>query len=62
MNPFLSSEVRELNLRSVTSLPRTSSFSFHIAHYLLRRGDARVTDWASLDATRNMAMSRGGSR
>jgi Asp-tRNA(Asn)/Glu-tRNA(Gln) amidotransferase A subunit family amidase len=39
-----------LNLRSVTSLPRTSSFSFHIAHYLLRRGDERVTDWASLNA------------
>jgi amidase len=39
-----------LNLRSVTSLPRTASFSFHIAHYLLRRGDDRVTDWASLNA------------
>ena len=40
----------QLNLRSVTSLPRTASFSFHIAHYLLRRGDSRVNDWASLNA------------
>ena len=40
----------DLNLRTVNSSPRTLSFSFHLAQYLLRRGDATVTDWASLNA------------
>ncbi|MDR3418066.1 MAG: amidase family protein [Nevskia sp.] len=40
----------KLNLRSITSSPPTYSFSFHFADYLLRRGDARVKDWASLNA------------
>ncbi len=40
----------DLNLRSINSSPRTLSFSFHLAQYLMRRGDATVTDWASLNA------------
>ncbi len=40
----------DLNLRSINSSPRTLSFSFHLAQYLMRRGDAAVTDWASLNA------------
>ena len=39
-----------LNLRRVTLSPPTRSFAFHIDQYLARRGDARVTDMASLDA------------
>jgi Asp-tRNA(Asn)/Glu-tRNA(Gln) amidotransferase A subunit family amidase len=39
-----------LNIRTVTSSPRTSSFSLHLATYLLERGDARVHDWVSLNA------------
>ena len=39
-----------LNLRRVTRAPRTRSFAFHIDQYLDRRGDARVTDMASLHA------------
>ncbi len=40
----------DLNLRSINSSPPTLSFSFHLAQYLLRRGDATVTDWTSLNA------------
>ena len=40
----------DLNLRSINSSPPTLSFSFHLAHYLMRRGDATVTDWTSLNA------------
>ncbi|MXY24070.1 MAG: amidase [Acidobacteria bacterium] len=39
-----------LNLRRVTLSPATRAFAFHIDQYLARRGDARVTDRASLDA------------
>ena len=40
----------DLNLRSINSSPPTLSFSFHLAQYLMRRGDATVTDWTSLNA------------
>ena len=40
----------DLNLRRVTLSPPSRSFAFHIDQYLSRRGDARVTDMASLDA------------
>ena len=40
----------KLNIRTVTSSPRTSSFSLHLATYLLERGDARIKDWVSLNA------------
>ena len=40
-----------LNLRRVTLSPPTRSFAFHIDQYLARRGDARVADMASLDAS-----------
>jgi Asp-tRNA(Asn)/Glu-tRNA(Gln) amidotransferase A subunit family amidase len=39
-----------LNIRSVNSGPPSASFAFNLAQYLLRRGDARVKDWASLNA------------
>lgn len=39
-----------LNLRRITLFPRTFSFKFHLSQYLLRRGDAKVKDWASLNA------------
>ena len=39
-----------INLRRVTLSPASRSFAFHIDQYLARRGDARVTDMASLDA------------
>ena len=39
-----------LNLRRVTLSAPTRSFAFHIDQYLARRGDARVSDMASLDA------------
>ena len=39
-----------LNLRSVNNGPPSASFAFNFAQYLLRRGDARVKDWASLNA------------
>jgi amidase len=39
-----------LNLRSINNSPRTSSFAYHMAQYLLRRGDAKVKDWRSLNA------------
>jgi hypothetical protein len=40
----------ELNIRRVTSSPATASFSFHLAQYLLRRGDETIKDWATLNA------------
>jgi Asp-tRNA(Asn)/Glu-tRNA(Gln) amidotransferase A subunit family amidase len=40
----------KLNIRTVTSAPRTNSFSLHLAAYLLERGDERVRDWVSLNA------------
>ena len=40
----------DLNLRRVTRAPSTRSFAFHIDQYLDRRGDARVTDRATLHA------------
>ncbi len=39
----------KLNLRRVQNFPPTYSFSFHLAQYLLRRGDKRVKDWSSLN-------------
>src|SRR5260370_21803644 len=39
----------KLNLRSVNNGPPSASFAFNLAQYLLRRGDARVNDWASLN-------------
>ena len=40
----------DLNLRSINRSPPTLSFSFHLAQYLMRRGDPTVTDWTSLNA------------
>jgi Asp-tRNA(Asn)/Glu-tRNA(Gln) amidotransferase A subunit family amidase len=40
----------ELNIRRVTVAPQIHSFAFHMEQYLMRRGDARVKDWASLNA------------
>ncbi|MEP6919412.1 MAG: amidase family protein, partial [Acidobacteriota bacterium] len=40
----------KLNIRSVNNGPPSASFAFNFAQYLLRRGDARVNDWASLNA------------
>jgi len=40
----------KLNIRSVNNGPPSASFAFNFAQYLLRRGDAQVTDWASLNA------------
>jgi amidase len=40
----------KLNLRSINEFPSSASFSFHMAQYLRRRGDARVKDWTSLNA------------
>ncbi len=39
-----------INLRSINTGPPSASFGFDLARYLLRRGDARITDWASLNA------------
>jgi amidase len=39
-----------LNMRSANSPGSAASFGFNLAQYLLRRGDARVTDWATLNA------------
>ena len=36
-------------MRSINNGPSSASFAFHIGQYLLRRGDAAVTDWASLN-------------
>jgi amidase len=40
----------KLNLRSANSPGSSASFGFNLAQYLLRRGDPRVKDWASLNA------------
>jgi Asp-tRNA(Asn)/Glu-tRNA(Gln) amidotransferase A subunit family amidase len=40
----------KLNIRSVNNGPPSASFAFNLAQYLLRRGDARVKDWAGLNA------------
>lgn len=40
----------KLNIRTVTSSPRTASFSLHMAQYLEQRGDAKVNNWQSLNA------------
>jgi amidase len=40
----------QLNIRSVNNGPASASFAFNLAQYLLRRGDARVNDWAGLNA------------
>jgi len=39
-----------LNLRSVSASPQIHSFPYHMEQYLIRRGDSRVVDWASLIA------------
>jgi Asp-tRNA(Asn)/Glu-tRNA(Gln) amidotransferase A subunit family amidase len=39
-----------LNMRSVNSPGSAASFGYNLAQYLLRRGDLRVTDWATLNA------------
>lgn len=40
----------KINLRSLQNFPSSASFAFDLARYLIRRGDSRVTDWASLNA------------
>jgi amidase len=39
-----------LNMRSANSPGSAASFGFNLAQYLLRRGDQRVKDWATLNA------------
>jgi Asp-tRNA(Asn)/Glu-tRNA(Gln) amidotransferase A subunit family amidase len=39
-----------LNMRRITSYPSEFSRGFHMAQYWLERDDARVNDWASLNA------------
>ena len=48
----------DLNLRSINRSPRTLSLSFHLAQYLMRRGDATVTDWTSLNANSKYSSER----
>jgi Asp-tRNA(Asn)/Glu-tRNA(Gln) amidotransferase A subunit family amidase len=46
----------KLNLRSVSGSPPIDSFAYHMEQYLIRRGDSRVIDWASLNAnTKNFS-------
>lgn len=40
----------KLNLRSINDSPSSYAFGYHFAQYLMRRGDARVFDWATLNA------------
>jgi Asp-tRNA(Asn)/Glu-tRNA(Gln) amidotransferase A subunit family amidase len=40
----------KLNLRSINDETSTYAFSFNFDQYLMRRGDATVNDWASLNA------------
>lgn len=40
----------QVNMRSINDSPASAAFSFHLTQYLLRRGDAKVKDWASLNA------------
>jgi Asp-tRNA(Asn)/Glu-tRNA(Gln) amidotransferase A subunit family amidase len=46
---------KDLNLRSINDSPRTLSFSYHMEQYLLRRGDAKVKDWTTLNANAKYA-------
>ena len=39
-----------VNMRSVNSPGSATNFGYDLARYLLRRGDERVKDWASLNA------------
>ena len=39
-----------LNLRTINDSPGTASFGYHMSQYLMRRGDARVIDWPTLNA------------
>jgi amidase len=39
-----------VNMRSVNVQAESSGFAYNLAQYLLRRGDARVKDWTSLNA------------
>ena len=47
-----------LNLRSDQRRPASASFGFHLAQYLLRRGDARVKDWAEPERQREVLHAR----
>ncbi|WP_028009120.1 amidase family protein [Solimonas flava] len=40
----------KLNLRSINVGPPARAFGFDLYRYLMRRGDAKVRDWASLNA------------
>ena len=40
----------ELNIRRVMVSPPIHSFGYHMGQYLMRRGDSRIKDWASLTA------------
>lgn len=51
---------KELNLRTINNSPPTASFSYHMAQYLLRRGDARVTDWSTLNANAKFSTETRG--
>jgi Asp-tRNA(Asn)/Glu-tRNA(Gln) amidotransferase A subunit family amidase len=46
---------KELNLRSINESPRTLSMSYHMTQYLMRRGDATVRDWETLNANSKYA-------
>jgi amidase len=39
-----------LNLRSINTMPSSGAFAFHMSQYLMRRDDALIKDWASLNA------------
>lgn len=39
-----------LNLRSINNASRSFGFGFDVGRYLVRRGDAKVQDWPSLNA------------
>ena len=49
-------------MRSVNDGPSSASFSFHFAQYLIRRGDARVNDWATLNANAKYYTERAWRR
>jgi Asp-tRNA(Asn)/Glu-tRNA(Gln) amidotransferase A subunit family amidase len=40
----------KLNIRTVSESPPIDSFPYHMEQYLMRRGDARITDWTALNA------------
>ena len=54
--------VATLNMRSINDGPPSASFGFNLAQYLLRRGDARVKDWASLNANATVLQRVAGRR